>query len=426
MKKIVRSSFRDSTAYAVASEIRYCLGKVRKVIRERGSLKDKLISLFPEGIPRGRVLFSYIIDGFLEEPNAPIFNRHTNIWQTVKMVETFVELGYEVDVIDWTNNRYVPQGNYSFLVDVRRNIERLAPVLNKDCIKIMHLDTAHILFHNAAEAKRLLQLQSRRGVTLHLRRFEKPNLGIEHADYGTTGGNDFTIDTFRYAKKKIFRLPSPCAIKLDWPKREWHQCRKHFLWFSSGGLVHKGLDLALEAFSEMPDFHLTVCAPVDREKDFLRAFHKELYQTENINTIGWVDINSDVFRDITARCAATLHLSCSEGGAPSVKMCMHAALIPIVSYESGVDTHDFGFTLKDCSVVGIKNLLNHFATISQNEIENRALKTWEYARRYHTRENFASEYRKIILDIIEDVQSRDHQQHPLVKPVTDHNVKHEA
>ena len=60
-------------------------------------------------------------------------------------------------------------------------------------MKIMHLDTAHILFHNAAEANRLLQLQGRRGVTLKVRRFEMPNLGIEHADYATATGNDFVV-----------------------------------------------------------------------------------------------------------------------------------------------------------------------------------------------------------------------------------------
>jgi len=299
-----------------------------------------------------------------------------------------------------------PKGTIRFFVDVRRNLERLAPLLNEDCAKIMHLDTAHILFHNAAEAKRLLQLQERRGVTLRPRRFEMPNLGIEHADHATTGGNDFTIGTFKYANKKIFRLPSPCAIMIDWPKRKWDQCRNHFLWFSTGGLVHKGLDLALEAFKEMPDYHLTVCAPVDREKDFVSAYYKELYEAPNIKTVGWVDVESSKFRDITATCGAMVNLSCSEGGTPAVKTCMHAGLIPIVSYESGVDVYDFGFTLKDCSIANIRNVIRHVATLPQNELDERARKTWTFARRYHTRKNFAKEYRRVIAEIIAQVKTK--------------------
>lgn len=377
------------------------------MIREKRDPKNRMLTFCPEGTSQGRVLFSYIIDGFLLKPGEPVPNGHTNIWQTMKMVETFVELGYEVDVIHWTNNSFVPKEEYSFFVDVRRNLERLAPLLNKECVKIMHLDTAHILFHNAAEAKRLLKLQERRGVTLQPRRYETPNLGIEHADYATTGGNDFTISTFKYANKKIFRLPGPCAIMLDWPRKEWDQCRKHFLWFSSGGLVHKGLDLALEAFREMPDCHLTVCAPVDQEEDFKRVYYKELYETSNIKTLGWVDVNSSKFRDIITNCCAMVNLSCSEGGTPSVKTCMHAGLIPIVSYESGVDVEEFGFVLRDCSIANIKKIIRHITRLSQNELEERAKSTWKFARRYHTRENFAKEYRKAILEIIDEVQVRE-------------------
>jgi hypothetical protein len=386
--------------------MRSCLGEIRMRMKEHSDPEKIVVSLSPEGERRGRVLFSYIINGFLLKSGEPMPNKHTNFWQTARMAETFVELGYEVDVIHYTNSSFIPSKQYAYMVDVRHNLERLAPKLNSDCVKIMHLDTANILFHNAAEAKRLLQLQERRGITLKPRRFETPNLGIEHADYATTCGNDFTVDTFRYANKKIYKLPSPCAIILDWQEKEWERCRTSFLWFSSGGLVHKGLDLALEAFSEMPEFQLTVCAPLHREKDFVRAYHRELYETPNIKTVGWVDIESDDFREITAACGSMVNLSCSEGGTPAVKTCMHAGLIPVASCESGVDLHDFGFTLHDCSTGGIKDMIRHVASFSSDEIKARARKAWEFARTYHTRENFAKEYKRVILEIIDDIQVR--------------------
>jgi glycosyltransferase involved in cell wall biosynthesis len=407
MKRKIKANLRDTTAYSVILGIRRGLKEVRKEIEQRIAPDKKVVLLNPEGPSRGRVLFSYIIDGFFLEPGAPVPKTHTNIWQSIKMAETFVELGYEVEVIHFTNHSFIPKGNYSFFVDVRHNMQRLSPLLNKDCVRIMHLDTANILFHNAAGAKRLLELQERRGITLQPQRFEMPNLGIEHADYATTTGNDFTVNTFKYANKKIFKLPSPCGIMLDWSEKDWDQCRQHFLWFSSSGFVHKGLDLALESFREIPDCHLTVCAQLDKDQDFVRAYHKELYETRNINTVGWVDIDSSKFRDITTTCGSIVHLSCSEGGAPSVKMCMHAGLIPIVSYESGVDVDDFGFTLRDCSIDNIKNIIKHVATLSQSELQKRALLARKTARRYYTRENFAEEYRKAILEIIRETKSID-------------------
>lgn len=394
------SSFRDSSAYVLAEKIKGLFGEVSKEVRVRKDPHRTVLTLSPKGTSHGRVLFSYIIDAFLRKSGSPISNAHTNFWQSFKMAETFMELGYEVDVIHWTNDRFMPQHAYSFFVDVRHNLERLTPLLNNDCVKIMHLDTASMLFQNAAEASRLLALQARRGVTLRPRRFEKPNYGMEYADYATAMGNDFTVNTFHYAKKKIFRLPSPCAIFLDWIKRDWSQCRKQFFWFSSGSLVHKGLDLALEAFRDMPECQLIVCAPVDREPDFVAAYYKELYETPNIFTMGLVDIESQKFRDIIKVCGAMLNLSCSEGGGASVKTCMHAGLIPVVSRESAVDVQDFGFMLNDCSPEKVVKVVGEISRCSPGELEKKSLKAWEFARRHYTRENFAIEYHRVISEII--------------------------
>jgi glycosyltransferase involved in cell wall biosynthesis len=400
VKDNTENFIRTSKPYAALRCIKRCLSEKRN---EKNINNQKtVITLSPDKKSHGRVLFSYINDGFLVEPGTTIPKTHTNIWQSLKMAETFAELGYEVDIIHYHNSRFLPRNQYSFFIDVRHNLQRLAPMMNGDCIKIMHIDTAHILFHNAAEANRLLQLQKRRGITLLPRRFEMPNLGIEHADCATTGGNDFTIDSFKYANKKIYRLPSPCGISIDWREKDWEECQKKFLWFSSSGFVHKGLDLALDAFREMPDLNLIVCSRLDKDKDFISVFHHELYETQNIQTIGWVDIDSKEFLDITSQCGAMLHLSCSEGGAPSVKMCMHAGLIPIVSYETAVDVDDFGYTLKDCSVENVKSVIRRVASLDKNRVRDKAFGAWEHARKYHTRERFSAEYRKVIKEISKD------------------------
>ncbi len=407
MKKKIKHSLRPSAAGSALLAIRRCIWEFRKGLRQKEDPEKCVVTLCPEEPPIGIVLLSYIIDGFLLEPDKSVPKTHTNIWQSLKMAEIFVELGYEVDVIHFTNHTFVPKGDYSFFIDVRHNLERLSPLLNPDCIKIMHLDTANIVFHNAAGAKRLLELQQRRGITLRPRRFEMPNFGMEHADYAMTTGNEFTVNSFNYANKNIYKLPSPCGILLDFAEKDWNKCRRNFLWFSSSGLVHKGLDLALDAFTGMPDCHLTVCAPLGRDQDFVQAYHKELYKTDNIHTVGWVDIDSRQFKDITTACGATVHLSCSEGGAPSVKMCMHAGLIPVVSYESGVDVADFGFTLKDCSLASIKSTIKHITTISKNEFQERARSCWNFSRDNYTRENFALEFRRVILEIIADRQGKE-------------------
>lgn len=363
----------------------------------------KVFSFKPEQPSRGNVLISYVLEPFFcLKRGQPIPNSHTQHWECLQMVKTFLDLGYCVDVIGLFNNIFVPKKDYSIVIDVRWNLERLAPLLNKDCVRIAHLDTAHHLFHNAAECNRLLALQQRRGVTLIPRRVDMPHLAIEYADCATILGNEFTIDTFKYANKPIYRVPISTPEVYPWSEdKDFEACRKRFLWFGSGGLVHKGLDLVLEAFAEMPDYDLTICGPIKKEKDFEQAFYQELYQTLNIHTIGWIDISSPKFLEITNSCTGIIYPSCSEGGGGCVITCMHAGLIPIVSYEASVDVHDdFGVTLKECSVEEIKNALCKISSLSGQELKRMARKSWEFARANHTKEKFAQEYRNVVENII--------------------------
>lgn len=394
----VKNRLRKYRLYILAREVKEGL---KRGLKEIDRPDRKVISLQPEKPSQGNVLLSYIIDPFLLKPEQPLPNTHTHYWESSQMARTWLDLGYGVDVISWQNMEFVPQKDYAFFIDVRRNLERLAPLLNKDCVKILHSDIAHILFHNAAESRRLLELQQRRGITLRPRRFEVPNWAIEHADCAIIKGNEFTLNTYRYANKPLYRIRTSTLALYPWPEeKDFDACRKRFLWLSSGGMVHKGLDLVLDAFAEMPEYHVTICGPVQREKDFEQAFYRELYQTPNIRTIGWVDISSPEFINITNHCLGLIYPSCSEGQSGSVVTCLHAGLIPIVSYESGVDVDDFGVILRSCSIDEIKDSIRMVSGLSAPELRRRARKAWEFARENHTRERFAQEYHRIVTEII--------------------------
>jgi glycosyltransferase involved in cell wall biosynthesis len=152
----------------------------------------------------------------------------------------------------------------------------------------------------------------------------------------------------------------------------------------------------------MPENHLYICGPIQDETDFEKAYHKELYQSPNIHVIGWVDVCSSEFIEITNKCVGMIHPSCSDSCAGSVITCMHAGLIPIVSYESGVDVNiDFGVILRDCSIDTIKTTVQMISTLSPEKVKQMSRKAWEFARANHTREKFAEEYKKVITKIID-------------------------
>jgi glycosyltransferase involved in cell wall biosynthesis len=390
----------------------FAVAQLREAIRERLSQVDeqwkrqRVVSLQPAGASRGNVLLSYILEPFLLKPGQSVPNTHTNLWESQQIAQTFLDLRYCVDVIDFENRSFVPEKEYSIFIDVRWNLQRLASCLGKGCLKIHHVDVCHILYQNNAESRRLLELQQRKGVTLQPRRFEPPNLAIEHADCATVLGNRFTLDTFRYAKKPLFPVPLSNPLLYPWPEnKDFEACRKRYLWFGSGGLVRKGLDLVLDAFAGMPDYELVVCGPVSKEADFEKAYYRELYQTPNIRSIGWVDVASPEFLEIARQSLGMIYPSCAEGQCGGVITSLHAGLIPVISYESGVDVHDFGVILPNCSIREIQDSVRRVSNLPASQLEEMARDAWEYARSHHTKEIFSQAFRNVIERIIEAHQA---------------------
>ena len=163
--------------------------------------------------------------------------------------------------------------------------------------------------------------------------------------------------------------------------KDFTAARRRFLWFGSGGLLHKGLDRVLEVFAALPDFELTVLGPIDREPEFERAFHRELYETPNIHTHGWIDVASPEFLALALRHLALVYPSCSEGQNGGAVTCMHAGLIPVLSRESGVDlAPEYGIELASCSLEEIRGRVLELALRPAEELQAMSRNAWEWAR----------------------------------------------
>lgn len=365
---------------------RRALRRLRAEVRPHSAL-----SLAPEAPARGRVLLSYL----LFPPDVQGHTHHTNVWECWRIAQTWRELGFAVDVIDYTDTRFKPQKPYDVCIDIHSNLERLAPLLPPDCLKILHITGAHWIFQNAAEYSRLLALQERRGITLTPRRIAPPSRGIQTCDCATFLGNDFTASTFAFAKKPMTRIPLSTHFRAPWPEgKNWRAARTRFLWMGSTGAVLRGLDVILEAFAQTPDLHLDVCGDVAAEPDFFAAFKRELTETPNISFHGFTSLDSPQFAEIAARCGSLVYPSASEGCSGSVVAAMHGALVPIITRNTGVEVGDWGVSLPDISVESVQMAAAQVASWSPELLQGRARKTWEYVNAHHTREEFAHHYER--------------------------------
>jgi len=384
--------------------IRHLINKAGiSISRYKKSKHDELVSLEPEGICHGHALLGLIIDPFLLDDNDRISNKHTNHRESLEIAKIFLKLGYQIDVISKLRSTFIPKKKYTFYINLRTNFKNASRLLNDDCIKIVNLDTAHWSFSNYAAAQRVLDLQNRRQVSLASIRYITPNSAIEHCDYATMKGNDFTLGTYSFANKRIYKTNTPSHLKYESPlDKDFENCKRNFLWFGSSGFVHKGLDLVLEAFVDLPNYNLTVCGPIQEDEDFKKEYHKELFNTPNIVTKGWVDIESKEFADIINNSVAIVFPSCAEACNGGVITCMQAGIIPIVNQETGIDLEtEFGILLKESSKEEIKEKVREISKLSAGNLSSMTRNAWSHVRTNHSVSAFHDNYKEAIVDIVQ-------------------------
>lgn len=358
-----------------------------------GRFREKPVVLQPSQSGRGSVAISYLSWPFRESNFSGKAKGHTNAAEVIVMAESWRNLGFRVEIVDWGNRSYVPPADCRVAIDIDRNLERWALSLAPNCCKIFHATGPKWIDVNIAELQRLQAIRERKGITLRPRRQVEFCRSAEIADQIVVLGNDYTAATFAPEKKPVTRIPISSAYEFPWPEqRDFASAKNRFLWICSYGMVWKGLDLVLDAFSAMPDLHLTVCGRPEKEDDFFSLYRTELTETSNINFLGWMDMGSERFAEIARTHAAVVHAASSEGGAGSVIHCMHAGLLPVCTRETSVDLEDFGIPIGAGTVGAVQEACRKVALMSEDEIERRARAAYEHARQAHTRTRFRRNY----------------------------------
>lgn len=357
------------------------------------------MSLAARGVPRGRTLIAYILEPFLAD--AAGSSGHTHYAESVLIARAWQSCGYDVDVIDYRNSEFAPAARYDYFVSARTHFERIGERLGPDCTRVAHFDTSHFSVNNRATFQRLIDLQQRRGVSLpNSARLIESNQAAEAMDVGMVLGNATTLATYAYAGKPLHALSVPgIAAQTTRQTKQLGRCRNRFLWLGSGGLVHKGLDLVLEAFAQMPEMHLTVCGPLAQEPDFGREYQREL-GLPNVHATGWVDVTSPSFRELAGGTLGIVYPSCAEGQAGSVVNAIQAGLIPVISRESGLDVDGFGETLVRNDVATICDCVRMLAAEHDANLTHRLDALCAYAESRHSHSAYTEQYTQALAKML--------------------------
>ncbi|MEI6346121.1 MAG: glycosyltransferase [bacterium] len=366
---------------------------------------------------RGTVLLSYLTGPFSLLPWQRFTDPHTNYWECSEIARLFSMRGYEVDVIDASNTSFMPRKPYNVVVDVRQNLERWCTAsangtspLQASCKKVMHITSSESGFQNAAEAARLADLKQRHGVIIPAQRVEAGLNNPAYADFLEGFGNKTVHATFARFNKPIRHIPISVTQTFEISEissKNFAEARKHFLFFSGGGAILKGLDLVVEAFATMPDLHLHIVGPATYEKEFRSTYAQELtlpniscYPRPRIDKAGDMVVGNTTFIAIANTCATLIYPSASEGTSGAVIQAMHAGVFPIVTKQTGLLEEAPAIILEKPTVDSICRQARAIEKTAPETLEKMARAAWNYVREHHTKEHFSFAYGQFIDDIL--------------------------
>jgi glycosyltransferase involved in cell wall biosynthesis len=355
-----------------------------KSFLKRRQLPVRIMDRFDESSKR--VLICYLND--YQNKSESEMCTHQNIWESMRIVQTFKSFGYLVDIIRYDDLGFKPKYEYEVLFGVGSNFERLSYLMPNTPTKIYYATGTHWSFWNNAEQYRVKNLYYRKNFKVRLRRQCNNDLSVENSNIVLCKGNDYVCSTYNPFSENIHKIDVSTPVKIaDYRTQIPAKVKKTFLWMGSAGLVHKGLDLVLEAFASLPEHYLIICGPVSRELDFKYLYHNELYLSKNVTVKGYINMCSDVFDEIAESAGFMIYPSCSEGMAGSVVSSMAKGLIPIVSEVTGVETKNFGFKV-DADVKKIIEVIIEASNLNDSEFLKRSNETIREVKNRYTRNHF--------------------------------------
>ena len=333
------------------------------------------------------VLISYLVRPF--RINNSNFNAHTNYLEALLIAETFKELGYNIDLVDFRDDCQLEYNRYQLIIGFGKSFNA-SFVGSNSIVRILYMTGTERSFQNKAELERIKNLYLRKGVWIQPKRI----VNESWSDYAVISdavistGNDFTVSTFNNIhQSRIFKVSLPIYENNLYSilKRNFKESKYNFLWFGSSGLVHKGLDLCIEFFAKNPKYTLHICGPI--EKDFFDLYQIEL-NAKNIIYHGRLNIESLEYYEIVNKCLFAVAPSCSEGGGAALLTVMRSGLIPIATIESSVDLQNHGYIIEEPSLHGIEQAIEKAFNDSENIHQSKSEESEFFVKTKFTKENF--------------------------------------
>ncbi len=345
------------------------------------------------------VLISYLTSPLQTPHDLLIKSIRAN--KVAAIIKCFFKKNYIVDLIDCRddqNFKYLQSKQYDVIFGLGEPFY-IACKYNKNAKKIIYNSELHPDYSKTKLKERLTYYKERHGYLPESRRSYRyyKQHHFDNIDIGILQGNSFTSQAYDNKLKTIYLLKCAGLINTDYKRcnRKYASSKKNFIWFGSKGAIHKGLDLCVDVFTNLPNHKLYICGLKKIDKQYINT------NPSNIIDMGFIDVQSSQFLKLVNKCSFVIFPSCSEGMPTSVLTCMNHGLIPLITRETGIDLKDFGKYIEDFKINKIKQVVLQVSEWNDNKIKNQHQKVYNYSKENFNIKSYTQNINTILTKILD-------------------------
>lgn len=346
-----------------------------------------------------KALLSFIVHPYLKKNK-----KHPNALELFTIVKVLSELDFRITIVDYRRKKI--SGNYDLVIGFGDCFEY---AINNNIGKtyVNYSTGSPSIYQNKKSIEAMGRFMSNhpeqqpQSPCQYLRLTENiwPNQLIS-SDAIITIGNNYIKSLFSRFHGSVYTIPAICFdIEVDITE-DMEIERNSIIWFGGKGIIHKGLDLCIDAVKNSK-YKLYIAGPIDNEisifEDIISMY------PDNFKYIGFLDINSDKFIEYAKKIPYVILPSCSEGIATSViTLANNFGTIPIVSKECGIDYVRNVVRIESLTIESIKKSLCILDLSDNQEIIKNRIAIKKYFKEKYSITAFYSQFKKHLAKILQE------------------------
>lgn len=372
---------------------------LKKYLHKQKSILN--LNLLPQ-TKQKKVLISYLTKQFdIDYETATI--GHPNINEVNIIIAFFIKNNFVIDVA-YCNDNYFIEQNSTRQYDVIFGFGEVFRYFSKKSTKSLKViycteNSPKIAFQK--ELERVGNYNKRNKTNIKTERAFSYYLDedFKNSDYAIILQNEYNAVNFEnlISREKTFLLKTT-GLKNDNYifDRFIPDTKNNFIWIGSRGIIHKGLDLLVEAFTVTSSLNLHILGLNSKERSLLpRCLAK------NIHIHGFIDVKSDEFVKIMNSSSFCVLPSCSEAMATSILTGMRHGLVPLITRETGVDLlPNNGYYFDSLEVNDMISKILAISKLDDKDLHKKHVNIFNFANSQYNLNSFNENFNKIMLNII--------------------------